>query len=232
MADEFRTQMARVQAAIGYAFNDLSLLESALTHKSYVNETVGDLQDNQRLEFLGDAVLGLVVAEYLMVRLASKPEGILTKWRAALVNEGSLAEMAREHDLGGALRLGHGERLNNGQDRPSTLSDVVESLIGAVFQDGGFDAAKQVILTWMKEPLAAVNEKRHPSDAKGALQEILQAQGASSPAYRLISEEGPDHAKVFEVEISLNGEPLAVGRGRSKKEAEKRAARKAIEKVT
>ena len=232
MKNDFEAQLDRVQSAIGYSFDNTALLESAFTHKSYVNEAAEDLRDNQRLEFLGDAVLGLVVAEYLMERLTSKPEGVLTKWRATLVNEASLADMAREYALGDALRLGHGERLNNGQDRASTLSDAVEALIGAVFQDGGFEAAKKVILDWMSERLDEVSEKGHPNDAKGALQEILQAQGAASPFYRLINEEGPDHAKVFEVEISLGGEPLAVGRGRSKKEAEKRAARKAIEKVT
>lgn len=232
MKDDFEAQLNRVQSAIGYSFDDVALLKTALTHKSYVNETTRDLQDNQRLEFLGDAVLGLVVAEYLMNRLSTKPEGVLTKWRATLVNESSLADMAREYSLGDALRLGHGEQLNNGQNRPSTLSDVVEALIGAIFQDGGFGAAKRVILDWMSERLDDVTENGHPNDAKGALQEILQAQGTVAPLYKLVKEEGPDHAKVFEVEISLNGEPLAVGRGRSKKEAEKHAAQKAMEKVT
>jgi ribonuclease III len=232
MADEFETELQRVQEAIGYTFEDRALLESALTHKSYVNETAGALEDNQRLEFLGDAVLGLVVAENLMTRLVSKPEGVLTRWRAALVNEESLAEMARDLSLGQALRLGHGEQMNNGRDRSSTLSDAVEALLGAVFLDGGFDAAKRVIVGWMAEQLSGVTEDGHPTDAKGALQEMLQAKGEASPAYHLVGEEGPDHAKIFEVEISLNGEVLAVGRGRSKKEAEKRAARKAIGKVT
>ncbi len=232
MTDGFEAQLNRIQSVIDYAFKDVSLLATALTHKSFVNETVGDFQDNQRLEFLGDAVIGLVVAEDLMNRLTSKPEGILTRWRAALVDEGSLAELAREYRLGEALRLGHGELMNNGQDRPSTLSDAVEALIGAVFQDGGFDAAKRVVLNWMAERLDEVSDEEHPTDPKGALQEVLQAKGSVSPVYRLVNEEGPDHAKVFDVEITLEGEPLAVGRGRSKKEAEKRAARKAIEKVT
>ena len=232
MSEDFSSKLKQIQEAIHYAFDDLTLLETAVTHKSYVNETPGGLADNQRLEFLGDAVLGLVVAETLMKRLITEQEGILTKWRAALVNEGSLAEIGRSISLGDALRLGHGERMNNGQDRTSTLSDAVESLIGAVYLDGGFSAAKQTVLTLFAEKLDDVEEGAEPLDAKGALQEILQATQSYSPVYRLVSEEGPDHAKVFEVAISVNDTIIGTGRGRSKKEAEKNAAKKALAEVS
>jgi ribonuclease III len=224
-------QTARIQQVIEYTFKEIALLETALTHKSYTNENPGTLEDNQRLEFLGDAVLGLVMAETLMTRLESEPEGALTQWRASLVNEGSLAEMARSISLGDALRLGHGEMMTNGQDRSSTLADAMESLIGAVYLDGGFEEARRVVLILWQDRLEGVTQSTIPMDAKGALQEILQARQEPSPYYHLIKEEGPDHAKVFEVAISHKDRIIAVGRGRSKKEAEKRAAKKALREV-
>ena len=223
--------LEKLEKALRYYFQDRKLLMCAVTHKSYSNETPGRPEDNQRLEFLGDAVLGVVAAEALMARLPSSTEGILTQRRAALVNEGSLAELAREIDLGSALLLGRGEEMSNGRDRSSTLCDAVESVIGAVFLDGGFDAARQMILQLIEHRLDELVEGTHMGDAKGTLQERLQAANRPAPSYRLIKEEGPDHAKVFEVEITVNGEALAVGRGRSKKEAEKDAAFEALKEV-
>lgn len=215
----------------GYVFKDTQLLACALTHKSFANESIDPIDDNQRLEFLGDAVLGLVVAEALMKRLPNEPEGILTQSRAALVNESSLAALARTVNLGQSLRLGKGEEMSNGRDRSSTLSDAVESVIGAVYLDGGFDAARNVIMRWLGAKLAEIADGEEIRDAKGALQEQLQASNQSPPIYQVINEEGPDHAKTFEVEITVDGESLSVGRGRSKKEAEKNAASKALTKT-
>lgn len=232
MCDEDITLIRQqLEAALQYTFNNPSLLVSALTHKSFANEMPGKVEDNQRLEFLGDAVLGVVAAEVLMERLPDAPEGILTQRRAALVNEGSLAELARDIHLGSALRLGRGEELSNGRDRSSTLCDAVESVFGAVFLDGGFDAARLVIRGLIAEKITELVGGSHLGDAKGALQEILQAENRSGPNYRLVAEEGPDHAKVFEVEISVDGRQIAVGRGRSKKEAEKDAALQALKEV-
>ena len=223
--------LERLEAALQYKFKDRSALVCAVTHKSYSNETPGRPEDNQRLEFLGDAVLGVAAAEALMARLPDATEGVLTQRRASLVNEGSLADLAREIDLGSALLLGRGEEMSNGRDRSSTLCDAVESVLGAVFLDGGFDEARRVILRLIENRLEELVEGTHMGDAKGMLQERLQAADRPSPGYRLIKEEGPDHAKIFEVEITVDGAVLAVGRGRSKKEAEKEAALEALKEV-
>ena len=230
MGTEERDVLGEIMEKIEYTFNDTELLLRALTHKSFANENIHEKDDNQRLEFLGDAVLGLVVAEALMERLPTEPEGILTQSRAALVNESTLAELARAIALGEALRLGRGEEMSNGRDRSSTLSDAVESVIGAVYLDGGYEAAREVITCWLKERLDDVAHGVDIRDAKGALQEQLQAKCQGPPFYNVISEEGPDHAKTFEVEIVVDGTVLATGRGRSKKEAEKDAASRAMKK--
>jgi ribonuclease III len=221
----------RLETALAYTFKNETLLISALTHKSFANERPGKIEDNQRLEFLGDAILGAVSAQVLMERLPDAPEGILTQRRAALVNESSLAELARGIDLGSALLLGRGEEMSNGRDRSSTLCDAVESVLGAVFLDGGFDEAARVIRALTADKLDEVVEGSDLGDAKGILQERLQASNRSSPCYRLMGEDGPDHAKVFEVEILVDGCSIATGRGRSKKEAEKDAALRALKEV-
>ncbi len=217
-----------VSEKLNYVFSDSKLLMQALTHKSFANENSGKGEDNQRLEFLGDAVLGLVVAEALMERLPGATEGLLTPRRAALVNESSLAELARQISLGEIIRLGHGEEKNNGRDRPSILADAVEAVVGAVYLDGGYEVSKTFLLNWLKPMLEQVVSGAFPDEAKTALQEVLQGRNANIPRYRIVGEEGPDHAKVFEVEITVDGNVLARGRGRSKKEAEKEAARRAL----
>ncbi len=213
---------------LGYTFSDGRLLVKALTHKSYANEKLKLGEDNQRLEFLGDAVLGLVVAEALMARLPDATEGELTPRRAALVNETSLASLARRVELGDLLRLGRGEEKNNGRDRSSILADAVEAVVGAAYLDGGYAASRDLVLRWLGPALEKVAEGDTPDDAKTALQEALQARNENIPVYRIVAEEGPDHAKVFEVEISVRGAVIARGRGRSKKEAEKDAAKRAL----
>jgi ribonuclease-3 len=216
---------------IGYSFENPDLLACALTHKSFANESADGIEDNQRLEFLGDAVLGLVVAEALMHRLPEAPEGILTQSRAALVNELVLAELAREIDLGEALKLGRGEEMSDGRDRSSTLCDAVEAVLGAVYLDGGFLAARDVVVHWLGERLDEVADGVDVRDAKGALQERLQADNRAAPVYNIVNEAGPDHAKTFEVEILVDGAVLAKGSGRSKKEAEKDAASRALKEM-
>jgi ribonuclease-3 len=231
MRDEDKGPLGGIMEKIGYFFENPDLLTCALTHRSFANESADGIEDNQRLEFLGDAVLGLVVAEALMDRLPEAPEGILTKSRAALVNESILAELARDIDLGEALKLGRGEEISDGRNRSSTLCDAVEAVLGAVYLDGGFLAAKDVVVRWLGERLDEVADGVDVRDAKGALQEKLQADNRAGPVYNIVNEAGPDHAKTFEVEILVNGAVLAKGSGRSKKEAEKDAASRALKEM-
>ncbi len=216
---------------LGYEFSSNELLVMALTHKSYVNEVPGERGDNQRLEFLGDAVVGLVIAEALMEKLPDSQEGQLTARRSVLVREESLAGLARQIGLGDLLKLGHGEELNNGSDRSSILADAVEAVMGAVYLDGGYEASRKAILKWFGGTLDEAAGGARPDDAKSLLQEALQAQSRNVPEYQVVREEGPDHAKVFEVEMSVEGAVVASGRGRTKKAAEKDAAKRALKVV-
>ncbi len=227
---EYKETIAGFSKRLAYHFVNEELLVQALTHKSYANEHGLRGKDNQRLEFLGDAVLGFVIAETLMARMEDAPEGELTPGRAALVQEAALVELARQIDLGGAMRLGRGEEMNNGRDRPSILADAIEAILGAIYLDGGYRASREVILSLFGSRIDAVVEGEGPDDGKGELQQNIQAQGLPYPEYRVVGEEGPDHAKVFVVEISAGEEVLAVGRGRSKKEAEKDAAKRALDR--
>jgi len=220
-----------VAARIGHAFEREDLLLEALTHRSYRNEHPEVARHNERLEFLGDAVLDLLVAAELMERLPGADEGALTRSRAALVNEEALADLARRIDLGSAVLLGRGEEMNNGRDRTSILSDAMEAVIGAVFLDGGLQAARATALSWMGDRIDEVIEGAVPGDAKTDVQRLVQSLGGETPRYRVVEESGPDHEKVFEVEITMGGATLARGLGRSKKEAEKDAARKAMAAV-
>jgi ribonuclease-3 len=217
-----------IGARLGHRFADERLLRRALVHPSFRNEHPEEPGHNERLEFLGDAVLDLVVAEELMARLPDSPEGELTRRRAAVVNEASLALTAERLDLGSMLLLGRGEEMNNGRARPSILSDAVEAVAGAIYLDAGFRTAQKVALDWLKPLLDEAIGGAAPDDAKTALQERLRARGRGAPSYALVAEEGPDHEKVFRVEISVDGQVLASGDGRSKKEAEKDAARQAL----
>jgi ribonuclease III len=214
-------------ARLGHDFGQPRLLAAALTHRSFVNEHPDESAHNERLEFLGDAVLDLIVAEALMERCPRASEGELTRRRAALVNEAGLADMARRLDLGAALRLGKGEEKTSGRDRSSILADAMEAVLGAVHADAGYEAARKVALACLGPVLGPVIEGDLPDDAKTFIQEVLQADG-EGPTYRVVSEEGPEHEKTFEVEIVAGGRVLARGRGRSKKEAEKDAAARAL----
>ena len=217
------------EALLGYTFRNKALLVDALTHSSYANEHRKDgASSNERLEFLGDAILGVVVAEHLYKTHPDKPEGELTKLRAELVCEGSLAEVAGRLRLGEVLRLGHGESHGGGSHRPSMLADAVEAVLAASYLDGGMDVPRDIIhrLILQKEPKVSGNQ-----DYKTRFQELVQRTRDQVIAYDLTGESGPDHNKVFSVEVRLNGEVVGTGTGSSKKRAEQDAARQAITRL-
>ena len=224
--------MQELELKLGYTFKNPALLSEALSHSSYANEhRSARLNSNERLEFLGDSVLGFVTAEYLFARHPDLPEGDLTSIRAALVCEQSLYEVARQLDLGRYLKLGRGEESGGGRERTSILADATEAVFAAVYLDGGIQAASRlihrVLLDGAKEE--AVEERRR--DFKTALQELVQRQADQVLTYRMVGEQGPDHAKVFMAEVLLNGAAIGSGSGHSKKEAEQSAARAALEKL-
>ena len=218
---------------IDYKFKDISLRQKAMTHSSYANEHHGTHLDcNERLEFLGDSVLGFVTADYLFTHYPELPEGELTKLRAAVVCEGALCEIARELGIPEEIRLGHGEETGGGRKRPSILADATEAVFAAVYLDGGISAASalihRVLLDTEREEVA--EEKRR--DYKTILQEFVQRTPNQTLSYRLFGESGPDHDKTFYFEVLLNGGAVGKGAGRSKKEAEQMAAKDALEKLT
>lgn len=219
-----------LEDAIGYRFRNISLLQNALAHSSYANERWHDsLKSNERLEFLGDSILGMVVAEYLYRNFPERPEGMLTKIRADLVCEKALAVVAGKIDLGKHLLLGNGEEASGGRNRDSIQADAVESIIAACFLDGGMEAARSFIQRFV---LADVpKQKLHNVDYKTALQELVQQKKHQIISYTLVGESGPDHSKQFSVQVALNGETVGVGCGTSKKRAEQEAAHAAIQRL-
>lgn len=222
--------MKTLEDKLGYRFHNRALLENALTHSSYANEHhLGSINSNERLEFLGDSVLGMVVADYLYHTFPSLPEGDLTRLRANLVCEGSLAAIARKLDLGSYLRLGKGEANCGGHQRPSIIADAVEAVLAAVYLDGGLSCASKIIHTYVLSNIAEVQEASR--DHKTCLQEIVQRRSGQVLSYHLIGESGPDHNKTFTMEVRLNGKPVGTGSGRSKKEAEQMSAKAAIAKL-
>ena len=222
--------MTTLEEKLGYTFQNTALLENALTHSSCANESRGKLQSNERLEFLGDSILGMVVADHLYRNHPDLPEGELTRTRAALVCEESLVEVAAELNLGEYLRLGKGEESGGGRHRPSIQADAVEAVLAAVYLDGGIGSARKIIQRYILcREIEGLNSSR---DYKTALQELVQRESGQVLTYHLLGESGPDHAKVFSVAVELNGKPLGAGEGRSKKEAEQAAAKAAVEKLT
>lgn len=216
-----------LEEAIGYRFHNLSLLQNALTHSSYANERWhNSLLSNERLEFLGDSVLGMLVAEYLFRNFPNRPEGELTRMRADMVCEGTLAAAANRIGLGKHLLLGHGEEQGGGRSRDSILADAVESVIAACFLDGGLDAALNFIRQFILVEVPVT--RLHNVDYKTQLQELVQQKKNQTLSYALVDESGPDHDKRFDVEVSLNGAVVGKGSGSSKKRAEQDAARAAI----
>ena len=226
------TSIEAVQRLLGYRFHQPRLLEEALTHKSYSNERRSrDRTQNERLEFLGDAVLSLVMSEYLAAEFPGSNEGGLSKLKAHLVSEASLAKAARRMKLGRLLRLGKGEELSKGREKHSRLADALEALIAAIYLDGGLEASRKFTLQVLEEELLATRaEQARPGmeDYKTQLQEVCQKRYESLPQYETVRESGPDHEKVFEVELTIQGVMRGIGRGRSKKEAEQMAAKEAL----
>lgn len=217
--------MKTLEAKLGYSFRDRSLLENALTHSSFANENRGSLGSNERLEFLGDSVLGMVTADFLYKEHPDLPEGDLTRTRAALVCEESLVEVADLLDLGAYLKLGRGEEAGGGRERPSIRADAVEAVLAAVYLDGGLAEARKIVQRFI---LDKESEKSASRDYKTALQELVQRESGRVLTYRLTGESGPDHAKTFSVEVELNGKAVGAGSGHSKKEAEQMAAKAGI----
>lgn len=219
-----------LEAAIGYHFHNISLLQNALTHSSYANERWhNSLLSNERLEFLGDSVLGMLVAEYLYRNFPDRPEGELTRMRADMVCEGTLSATANRIGLGKHLMLGHGEEQGGGRTRDSILADAMESVIAACFLDGGLEAALQIVQKFILVEVPVT--RLHNVDYKTQLQELVQQKKNQVLSYALVGQSGPDHDKHFDVAVSLNGETVGVGFGSSKKRAEQMAARDAMEKL-
>ena len=219
-----------LEKAIGYQFRNISLLQNALTHSSYANERWhNSLLSNERLEFLGDSVLGMLVADYLYRTFPDRPEGELTRMRADMVCEHTLATAANRIGLGQHLLLGHGEEQGGGRSRESILADAMESVIAASFLDGGLEAALKIVQQFILVEVPV--KKLHNADYKTALQELVQQKKNQVLSYAMVGQSGPDHDKKFDVEVSLNGRVVGKGSGSSKKRAEQMAAKAAIENL-
>ena len=222
--------MKTLETKLGYQFQNPKLLDHALTHSSYANEHhLGSISSNERLEFLGDSVLGMIVADHLYRTFPDLPEGDLTRIRANLVCEGSLVLVAKEWDLGRYLKLGKGENACGGRSRPSILADAVEAVLAAVFLDGGLAHDRDIIQRFLLDRMEQVN--RASRDHKTYLQELVQRKSGQVLSSELIGESGPDHNKTFQMQVLLNGQPIGQGTGHSKKEAEQAAANAAIERL-
>lgn len=221
--------MTALEERLGHSFRNRALLETAVTHSSYANENrASGIVCNERLEFLGDSVLGVTVADFLYRHFPDMPEGRMTRLRAELVCEQSLHRVALELHLGDYLRLGKGEEHNGGRERASILSDAVEAVIAAMYLDAGMETAAGFIHRCLLDDVRTI-ETPSFTDYKTALQELVQRQSGQVLSYELVGEEGPDHAKTFRMQVCLNSEPVGLGTGRTKKEAEQTAAASALE---
>jgi len=228
-ADTGRTDRTELEARLGHAFGRPELLEQALTHQTHAAEAgLADVGENQRLEFLGDAVLGAAAAEWLVLRRPGWREGVLTKVRSRLTNEAALERVARRLDLGRWLRLGRGEEQTGGRGKRTVLADALEAVLGAVWMDGGAAAVRRVFAAAFAEELEAALEAGGDDNPKGDLQERLQAEGQAAPRYELLAESGPAHDRRFRVGVYRGEDCLGEGEGRSKREAEVQAARRAL----
>lgn len=220
--------MESLEIRLDYKFNNIKLLKNALVHSSYANEVRGDTHSNERLEFLGDSVLSIIVAEHIFNKYPNMPEGELTKLRASLVCEKSLCSYSRELGIGKCLLLGNGEDKNGGRERDSILADAFEAVLAAIYIDGGMAAAKKHVLNTVLRDLEHHSDEDSFKDYKTVLQEIIQRNPEESVSYILIDEKGPDHDKIFTVEVHLNSNVIGQGSGKSKKQAEQMAACQAL----
>ena len=223
--------MTKLEEQIGYTFRDPTLLNTALTHSSFANESNGSAVCNERLEFLGDSILGVTVADELYRRFPHMPEGRMTRLRAELVCEQSLHQVALGLSLGRFVRLGKGMEHNGGRERASILADAVEAVIAAIYLDGGMEEASRFIHERLLSQLGET-EPLYYNDCKTALQELIQQESGQQLSYELLDESGPDHDKTFHVRVLLNGRPVGEGVGHSKKEAEQSAAGEALKELT
>ncbi|MBX3004455.1 MAG: ribonuclease III [Anaerolineales bacterium] len=215
-------------ARVGLHFTDSRLLVSALTHRSYLNENPDALVDNERLEFLGDAVLDFIVGAWLFQQFPVMPEGEMTRLRASLVSTERLGEFGRQIQINRALRIGHGEEEGGGRTRTSMLCNAFEALVGALYLDGNIPAVERFLAPMLSEAIETILATEGDRDPKSLLQEWVQARGLGAPRYEIVAEHGPDHAKDFEVDVRVQGRSLATGKGRSKQAASKAAARAAL----
>ncbi len=226
-----RAETLRVLAArLGIAVQNMTLLDRALTHASVVAEASGSLLDYESLEFLGDAVLGLAVADYLFAKYPDRTPGEYSRMRAGVVSRRSVARVAHELDIAPAIRLGKGEEHSGGRQRTALVADCLEALIGAVYLDSGWEAARDFVTRSFRRELQNACGEKEVWDFKSCLQNHCQAERIALPVFKVIRSEGPDHCKEFEVEVWVRGQPMGRGRGTSKKEAEQNAAREALER--
>jgi ribonuclease-3 len=228
------TQIEKLESlyeTLGYQFKQENLIVTALTHSSFANEAKGNVRFNERLEFLGDSVLGLTISDYLYRTYPELPEGALTKLRAGVVSEVSLAQIARQLDLGNYLRLGKGEEITGGRDRASVLADAMESVIGAMYLDSGLETAKEFVLRLLIPSIEILIAGKGHKDYKTDLQELLQSKSNLEITYQITNEEGPDHDKLFTAQVSHGDLVIGHGQGKSKKEAEQQAAQNALDKL-
>lgn len=232
MSKQRLEQLAALQERIEYRFSDITLLDTALTHTSCVKGDGKGLSHNERLEYLGDAVLELCVTEQIYRQYPKWSEGTMTRARASIVCEPALYSVAKELALQQYLLLGHGEELTGGRDKPSILSDALEALIGAIYLDGGYGNASAFILRFSKQMLADAAENSTSKDDKSMLQEYVQKNHLGQLQYKLIAATGPDHKKTFQMQVSIENEMLGEGIGKSKQEAGQHAAREALAKLT
>ena len=219
---------ARFEQSLGHRYRNPNLLLQALTHRSFANERGSSVGHNERLEFLGDSVLGLAISHVLVERFPEHSEGTLSRFRASMVSAPSLASVAARIGIGDCLRLGRGEELTGGREKPSLLADAYEAVLASLYLDGGIDAAFAAVQRHFAEALAELSHGDASFDAKTRLQELVQGTLKVTPSYRVVSASGPDHEKIFESEIRVLDDVLATGFGRNKKEAEQRAAQTAL----
>lgn len=224
-----KSDLKYLEQSIGYNFRNINLLEEAIQHSSYVNEQPGNgIRDNERLEFLGDSVLDLVISHILMEKFPAMREGELSRVRATIVKTDQLAIIAKKLNLGEHLRLGRGESMCRGDSKNSILADVLEALIAAVYMDGGFLTAFDFVSNHFREVISGISVNGKGEDFKSRLQEMMQNRFKSVPRYEVRSESGPDHAKIFDVRVTVGELVTGFGRGKSKKAAEQEAARTAL----
>lgn len=223
--------LGELSKVLAYDFKDKDLIKTAITHTSFANEARGRVDHNERLEFLGDSVLSLSVSEFIYKTYPKLPEGSMTKLRAGVVSEFTLAKIAKSMGLGKYLRLGKGEQINGGRHRDSILADAFEAIIAAIYLDGGLEPAKEFVIRQLADSIKSLSKSDGSWDSKTLLQELLQVSYKADIRYEIIAEDGPDHNKSFTAQISNNGKIIGTGQGKSKKEAEQMAAYNALKKI-